>query len=133
MKNSSNTIGNQTRDLLACSAVPQPTASPRAPVTGTYRFNAKGIVWEAVEDAGPVWTGGKNLAPNRNSIRGPSSQHLVAVPTELSRSPALGTLIENRSVLPQRESQKICPTRIQTQVRLGHLVTVLTELSLVVR
>jgi len=31
MKNSSNTIGNRTRDLPACSAVPQPSAPPRAP------------------------------------------------------------------------------------------------------
>jgi len=31
MKNSSDTIGNPTRDLPACSAVPQPTALPRAP------------------------------------------------------------------------------------------------------
>ena len=30
MKNSSDTIGNRTRDLLACSAVPQPTAPPAA-------------------------------------------------------------------------------------------------------
>ena len=30
MKNSNNTIGNRTRDLPACSAVPQPTAAPRA-------------------------------------------------------------------------------------------------------
>jgi hypothetical protein len=30
MKNSNDTIGNQTRDVPACSAVPQPTASPRA-------------------------------------------------------------------------------------------------------
>ena len=29
MKNSSDTIGNRTRDLPACSAVPQPTAPPR--------------------------------------------------------------------------------------------------------
>jgi hypothetical protein len=32
MKNSSDLIGNRTRDLQACSAVPQPTAPPRAPV-----------------------------------------------------------------------------------------------------
>jgi hypothetical protein len=31
MKNSNNTIGNRTRDLPACSAVPQPTAPRRAP------------------------------------------------------------------------------------------------------
>ena len=33
MKNSSDTIGNRTRDLPACSAVPQSTAPPRAPFT----------------------------------------------------------------------------------------------------
>ena len=32
MKNSSDTIGNRTRDLPACSAVPQPTVLPRAPL-----------------------------------------------------------------------------------------------------
>jgi len=31
MKNSNDIIGNRTRDLPACSAVPQPTAPPRAP------------------------------------------------------------------------------------------------------
>jgi len=31
MKNSSDTIGNRTRDLPTCSAVPHPTAPPRAP------------------------------------------------------------------------------------------------------
>jgi len=30
LKNSSDTIGNRTRDLPACSAVPQPTAPPRS-------------------------------------------------------------------------------------------------------
>ena len=30
-KNSNNTIGNRTRNVLACSEGPQPTASPRAP------------------------------------------------------------------------------------------------------
>ena len=32
MKKSNDTIGNRTRDLPACSAVPQPTAPPRAPI-----------------------------------------------------------------------------------------------------
>jgi hypothetical protein len=32
MKNSNDTIGNRSRDLPVCSAVPQPTAPPRAPV-----------------------------------------------------------------------------------------------------
>jgi hypothetical protein len=30
MENSNDTIGNRTRNLPACSAVPQPTAAPRA-------------------------------------------------------------------------------------------------------
>jgi len=33
MKKPNDTIGNRTRDLPACSAVPQPTAPPRAPST----------------------------------------------------------------------------------------------------
>jgi len=36
MKNSNDTIGNRTRDLPACSAVPQPTALPRAPNVRTW-------------------------------------------------------------------------------------------------
>jgi len=39
MKNSSDTIGNWTRDLPNCSAVPQPSAPPRAPtIFGTHRI-----------------------------------------------------------------------------------------------
>jgi hypothetical protein len=34
MKNFNDIIGNRTRDLLACSTVPQPTAPPRD--TGVY-------------------------------------------------------------------------------------------------
>jgi hypothetical protein len=30
MKNPNDTIGNRTRNLSACGAVPQPTAPPRA-------------------------------------------------------------------------------------------------------
>ena len=36
MKNSYDTIGNRTRDLPVCSAVPQPTAPPRTPITILY-------------------------------------------------------------------------------------------------
>jgi hypothetical protein len=36
MKNSNDTIGNRTRDLPACSAVPQPSAPSRAPVNHIY-------------------------------------------------------------------------------------------------
>ena len=39
MKNCNDTIGNRTRDLPACSAVPQPTAPPRAPTPTVRRRN----------------------------------------------------------------------------------------------
>ena len=39
MKNSNDTIGNRTRDLLTCSAVPQPTAPPRSPGVGKLLWN----------------------------------------------------------------------------------------------
>ena len=38
MENSNDTIGNRTRDLPACSAVPQPTAPPRAPDIKSIRI-----------------------------------------------------------------------------------------------
>jgi hypothetical protein len=37
MKNSSDTIGNRTRDLPACSTVPQPNAPPRNPNRKEYK------------------------------------------------------------------------------------------------
>jgi hypothetical protein len=36
MKNFNDTIGNQSRDPPACSAVPQPTAPPRTPKNKVY-------------------------------------------------------------------------------------------------
>ena len=39
MKNSNETIGNRTRDLPACSAVPTPTAPPRTPKSKLYQLN----------------------------------------------------------------------------------------------
>jgi hypothetical protein len=44
MKNSSYTIGNRTRDLPACCAVPQPTALPRAPKDGIITPNIKKLL-----------------------------------------------------------------------------------------
>jgi len=40
MKNSSDTVEIQTRDLPACSTMPQPTAPPPTPTTpqGTAKF-----------------------------------------------------------------------------------------------
>jgi len=38
MKNSNDIVGNRTRDLPACSAVPQPTAPPRVRRKGTMEI-----------------------------------------------------------------------------------------------
>jgi len=48
MKNSNEIIGNRTRDLPACSAVPQPTAPPRAPTIGWVKVSkGKGVPRQA--------------------------------------------------------------------------------------
>jgi hypothetical protein len=44
MKNSSVTIGNRTRNLPACSTVPQPTAPPRARNTVRRHYQNELIV-----------------------------------------------------------------------------------------
>jgi hypothetical protein len=46
MKNSNDAIENRTRDLPACSAVPQPTAPPRAPQSAVpyLRFRRKNYI-----------------------------------------------------------------------------------------
>jgi hypothetical protein len=41
MKNSNDTIGNRTRDFPTCSAVPQPTAPPRASQFRSTNDNSK--------------------------------------------------------------------------------------------
>ena len=38
MKNSSDTIGNRTRDLQTCGAVPQPNAPPPYPLAAEISF-----------------------------------------------------------------------------------------------
>ena len=52
MENSNDTIGDLTRDLPACSAVPQPTALPRAPsdkVVGSGNNELAGMCKEEVD------------------------------------------------------------------------------------
>ena len=53
MKNSDDTIGDRTRDLPACSAVPQPTALLRAP----KKCGVSGISIEETENAFSVFVG----------------------------------------------------------------------------
>ena len=39
MKNSNDNIGNRTRDLPTCRAVPKPTAPPRAPMVNNMQHD----------------------------------------------------------------------------------------------
>ena len=43
MKNSNDTVGNRTRDLPACTSVPQPTAPPRAPPETSITITIHGV------------------------------------------------------------------------------------------
>jgi hypothetical protein len=42
----SDDIGNRTRDLSACSIVPQPTTLPRAPMLIEKIKSLKGLIWK---------------------------------------------------------------------------------------
>jgi hypothetical protein len=59
MKNPNDIIGNRTRDLPACSAVPQPTAPPRAPpyIAGHRHFLAIFIFYSYIYLYTPKITG----------------------------------------------------------------------------
>ena len=46
-KNSSDTIGNRTRDLPVCGAVPQPTAPPRTPDVAMDVINFR--IWHRID------------------------------------------------------------------------------------
>jgi hypothetical protein len=43
MKDPNEPIGNRTRDLPACSAVPQPTAPSPTPIPDEYSFKYSGF------------------------------------------------------------------------------------------
>ena len=57
MKNSNDTIGNRTPDLPDCSAVPQPTAPPRAPLYSSQRaLNFPGRYYGIIYHSDSVYT-----------------------------------------------------------------------------
>jgi hypothetical protein len=60
MKNSNDTIGNRTRDPPAFSAVPQPTAPPRAP--HLWDSSKKNSVFLKVFDSFTPWEKCMNVA-----------------------------------------------------------------------
>ena len=53
-KISDDTIGNRTRNLLTCSAVPQPTAPPRSP-TSMWVLSDIAEYWIIQNVPSPVW------------------------------------------------------------------------------
>jgi len=61
MRNSNVTIRNRTRDLPICNAVPQPTASPRAPKSTGAHVNFKNTVFKKSRHSPPSITLVKHL------------------------------------------------------------------------
>ena len=55
MKNSNDPIGNRTRDLPACNAVPQPTEPPRVSFIGHYAVHIDRVTDFSVELAFPIF------------------------------------------------------------------------------
>jgi len=82
MKNCNDTIGNQTRDLPGCSAEPQTTALPRAPVNAARRISMK-----------------NSNDTNGNRTRNLPSCSAVPQPTALPRAPmnAAGRIISMKN------------------------------------
>jgi len=69
MKNSSDTIGNQTRDLPACNAVPQPTAPPGVPFN--IKYVTKMVSWFCQN-----WGTGQKRTCGPTGVRGqPTEKH----------------------------------------------------------
>jgi hypothetical protein len=81
MKNSNDSIWNRTRDLPACSAVPQPTTPPCTPLSGMKRpvmghidiavsetptfpiFAAEEVVWRLCPSHSRPASGGREEMP----------------------------------------------------------------------
>ena len=67
----SDTIGNWTRDLLVCSAVPQPTAPPHAPCVITKWIQIFKNEWHNnVLPKPPIW--------KREDLRGPNCDWVIS-------------------------------------------------------
>jgi len=87
MENSNDTIGNRTRELPTCSAVPQPTAPPRAPTEKKYEEKIMTHMWfrgmrEYRNRCGNVQTVGKFMATPATSrvfLKGFGSRSLFKV------------------------------------------------------
>ena len=71
--------------LPSTSALDRDGWSTPRPGSFTPRKDPVPIVQEAGWAPGPVWTGAENLAPQRDSIPGPSIPQRIAIPTELCK------------------------------------------------
>ena len=77
-KISSDTIGNRTRDLPACSAEPQPTAPPRVPIACqeglrcveffVWRKNPEVLLWRKAYRLKIITNDGGNNAYGSNPV-----------------------------------------------------------------
>jgi hypothetical protein len=65
LKNSNDTVGNRTRDLPTCGAVPQPTAPPRTPRETCIYFILKRILLN-LEERQNMYSSKRSYVPARS-------------------------------------------------------------------
>ena len=92
MKDSNDTIGNRTRDLLTCSPVPQPTAPPRAPATYTTN-RKKSMPSEGIETAILVIKWLQTLTSNQKATAG------ISVLCMYSHTPYIAHTVRYRQLI----------------------------------
>jgi hypothetical protein len=83
MKKATDTIGNRTGDLLACSAMPKPTAPPRAPVNTVHDVKFHDVVEVTSVRLCIAWYHRPNRLSNLHEIRYKSTSRKVCRPGEV--------------------------------------------------
>ena len=89
--------------LSLTSALDGVDGQRHAPVALPREREQLPILYEDGWAPGLVWTSAENLAPQRDSIPGPSSPWRVAIPTELSRPTRRATVLATPSTLDLKE------------------------------
>jgi len=85
MKNSNDTIGNRTRDLPTCSAVPQPTALPCAP---TMHSNQANLQWRCNDNDNDDNNNNKSEALSMpGSELSEQNEHVISISNRVAQSP----------------------------------------------
>ena len=123
-KNSNDTIGNRTRELPACSAVPQPTASPRVPWKQATSMSKSSCMMDPTRSSEMPSCSAIDLAESRRSskisswiwsiISGVVGLRTYQQPGTCKTTPRIKHKLQVHEVLLQ------CPLLTQHSFRLDH-------------